>query len=68
MQGTRVNLREATTHLQAHFSLSREEAQRQLSAMTLEGLVAHGYAIEQNGRYAVSDAGHRMLADEADNG
>ena len=63
-----MNLRDATQALAGELSLSREEAQRQLSAMTLEGLVAHGYAIEQNGRYAVSDAGHRMLADEADNG
>lgn len=58
-----MNLRDATQALAGELSLSREEAQRQMSAMTLEGLVAHGYAIEQNGRYAVSDAGHRMLAD-----
>lgn len=58
-----MNLREATQALAGELSLSREEAQRQLSAAVLEGLVAHGYAIEQNGRYAVSDVGYRMLAD-----
>lgn len=58
-----MNLRDATTILAGELSLSREEAQRQLSAMTLEGLLAHGFAIERDGRYAVSDAGHRMLAD-----
>lgn len=60
-----VNLREATTILSGELSLSREEAHKQLSAMVLEGMLAHGFAIERDGRYAVSDAGHRMLADGA---
>ena len=64
MQGTRVNLREATTHLQAQFSLSREEAQRAIGPMQLEGLLAHGYAREQQGRYAVTEVGRRMLGEQ----
>lgn len=56
-------LRVPTQTLAGEFSLDRAEAQRLLGAMVLEGMVAHGFAIEKDGRYAVADAGHRMLAD-----
>lgn len=64
----RVNaLRPATQTLATEFSMSRAEAQRQLGAMVLEGMLAHGFAIEdkRTERYAVSEAGNRMLADTA---
>lgn len=41
--------------------MNREEAQRAFGAQLLEGVIAHGYAIEAKGRYAVSEAGRRML-------
>lgn len=63
----RVNpLRTATEKLVGEFSLSREEAQRSLSDQVLQGMMAHGYAIhdKRSDRYAVSEAGRRMLADQ----
>lgn len=63
----RVNpLRTATEKLVGEFSLSRPEAQRELSDQVLQGMLAHGYAIhdKRSDRYAVSEAGRRMLADQ----
>lgn len=58
----RVNaLREATETLTAEFSMNRQEAQRAFGAQVLEGLLAHGFAREQGGRYAVTEAGRRLL-------
>lgn len=64
----RVNpLRDATEKLAGEFSLSREEAQRAFGPQLLEGVIAHGYAIHDKraDRYAVSEAGRRMLAETA---
>lgn len=49
--------------LAERFSLDRDEW-RQLHKggdMMLDGLLAHGYAIQKAGRFAVSEAGRRML-------
>ncbi|TMN18479.1 hypothetical protein [Pseudoxanthomonas sp. X-1] len=58
-------LHEAAKHLALEFSLSRAEAQRDLTPMVLEGLVAHGLAFERNGRVALTALGGRVLAEAA---
>ena len=49
--------------LTEQFSCSQEEWREHHCGgdMLLEGLVSHGYALTQNGRYAVSAAGRRRL-------
>lgn len=57
-------LRDGLRHLSAEFSATRDEWRRHWHGgdMLLDGLVSHGYAIERDARYAVTDAGRRMLA------
>jgi hypothetical protein len=61
-------LRDATETLAGEFSVSRPEAQRLFGDQVLEGLLAHGFAIQdrKTGRYGVGEAGRRLLADKAD--
>lgn len=54
-------------HLAGQFSCEREQfarANHPGGAMLLEGIVSKGYAIHKGGRYALSDAGQRCLADQ----
>lgn len=53
-------------HLAAKFSAERHEFARDMQPggeMLLEGLVSKGYALHKGGRYALSEAGRRWLAD-----
>lgn len=54
--------------LAERFSLDRDEwrTEHHGGDMLLDGLVSHGYVIEQRGRYAVSASGRRRLAERVE--
>lgn len=53
-------------YLLREFSVTREEWRRHFHGgdMLLDGLLSKGYALTQHGRFAVSRAGRRYLAEE----
>ena len=54
--------------LAGQFSCERHEFARAMQPageMLLEGIYSKGYAIHKGGRYALSDAGQRCLANQA---
>lgn len=55
----------ALQYLSGEFSVTRTEWRQHHKGrdMLLDGLVSKGYAIERDGRFAVSQAGRRMLDD-----
>lgn len=55
----------ALQYLSGEFSVTRAEWRQHHKGrdMLLDGLVSKGYAIERSGRFAVSQAGRRMLED-----
>lgn len=58
---------EGLQHLSRVFSADREgfaKAMHPGGAMLLEGLHSKGYVNHQNGRYAVNDAGRRLIRAE----
>lgn len=55
----------ALQYLAEAFSVSRQEFQMAVGVQLMEGVLAHGYANEHDGRYAISAAGRRRL-DHAD--
>jgi hypothetical protein len=55
---------DALLYLSSEFSVDRDEWRQHHKGgdCLLDGLMAHGYARTKGGRYAVSEAGRRMLA------
>lgn len=54
---------DAVQWLSAEFSASRDEMLRAQGPMLTDAIVSLGYAREQRGRYAVTDAGRAFLED-----
>lgn len=59
-----MSLLDALHWLSMEFSCSRDELLRAHGPAAADALVTHGYAREQGGRYAPTDAGLRKLRAE----
>lgn len=59
-----MTLLDAMHWLACEFSCSRDELLRAHGPAAADALVSHGYAREQDGRYALTDTGLRKLKAE----